>query len=257
MAKKQPNWMESAELWQQRIRQIVRYFEENKRIVPIIIGVAILLLGGVGGYRWYQQTQNSEAQREMFNAVYYFEEDSVDLSVYGDGNSLGFEEIVAGYGNTSAGNLARFYAGAASLKAGRYDSAIQHLTDFDAQDLLVQARAYALLGDAYAEKAQYDQAANWYIEAATYQSNPYFSPVYWQKAAIALESDLDYTRAAWCYEQIVQQHYESSLRQDAEKYHARLLGLAARPPASPDTLSTLSDSTDAPATIPTAPSTTP
>ncbi len=72
-----------------------------------------------------------------------------DLSLFADN-----------YGSTPGGNLAKFYAGLGLLKQGKYDEAIEHLDDFKSSDLLVQARAYALLGDAYMEKKSYDEAAS-------------------------------------------------------------------------------------------------
>jgi hypothetical protein len=42
----------------------------------------------------------------MFQAVYYFEADSLDKALNGDGNNLGFLEIIDEYSVTDAANLA-------------------------------------------------------------------------------------------------------------------------------------------------------
>ena len=41
----------------------------------------------------------------MFQAVYYFEADSLDRGLNGDGNNLGFLDIIDEYGITDAANL--------------------------------------------------------------------------------------------------------------------------------------------------------
>ena len=159
---------------------------------------------------------------EMFNAVYYFESDSLALALHGDGNSMGFEEIIRRYGYTRAGNLARLYAGTAYLKEGRYDSAIQHLKAFGSKDLIIQARAFMLIGDAYMEKSDFEQASEWFERAAKYKPNAYFSPMYWEKAAIAYELLQEDEKARACYERIVNNYYKNALRPTAEKHIARL-----------------------------------
>src|SRR5690606_22276199 len=122
------------------------------------------------------------AQREMFQAVYYFEADSLDLALNGDGNNLGFLDIIDDYGITDAANLANYYAGAAFLKQGKFQVARLYLEDFKSNDLLVQARAYSLIGDTYMEEDNFEQAARYYSRAANYKPNKYFSPTYLMKA---------------------------------------------------------------------------
>src|SRR3954470_2081071 len=157
--------LEDAEFW----------LEKHSKLV-IGIGAAVLLVvAGYFGFNYYKTTQNEQAQKEMFQAVYYFEADSLKLALNGDGNNLGFVDIVKEYGITEAGNLANFYAGAAYLKQGKYESAILYLEDFKSSDLLVQARAYSLIGDAYMEQKKYEEAVKYYNKAAEYKPNKYFT----------------------------------------------------------------------------------
>ena len=48
----------------------------------------------------------------MFQAVYYFEKDSLVQALNGDGNNYGFLEIIDEYSLSDAANLSKFYAGA-------------------------------------------------------------------------------------------------------------------------------------------------
>ncbi|MGV3656549.1 MAG: tetratricopeptide repeat protein, partial [Chitinophagaceae bacterium] len=70
------------------------------------------------------------------------------------------------YGGTKAGNLARFYAGTALLNLGDNAAAAKHLDDFETDSKPVQARAYKLLGDAYAGLGKNAEALSSYKKAA-------------------------------------------------------------------------------------------
>ncbi|MBL7866195.1 MAG: cytochrome C biosynthesis protein, partial [Cyclobacteriaceae bacterium] len=145
MAKNEENKdvLENPEVIAEKVTGIEQWIEHNPKIVFGVLGALILVVGGYFGWRYYIDSQDDQAQREMFQAVRYFEADSLNLALEGDGNHLGFKQIVEDYGMTPAGNLANFYAGAICLKQGKYPLAIVYLNDFKADDQLVQARAYS------------------------------------------------------------------------------------------------------------------
>lgn len=208
--------------------EIVQKLQRNKNIVIGIAGALILLVGGWVGYNYYKNTQNQEANSLMFPSVYHFEADSLNKALKGDGLHEGLAVIADDYGMTKAGNLASFYTGVAYLKQGKFDEAINYLKDFSSSDLLVQARAYSLLGDAYMEKNQLSEAINYYEKAANYESNPFFTPQYLSKLAIAQEANKNYEAAIASYNKIIDEYGSSSEATNAKKYKAKLEGLAAK-----------------------------
>ncbi|MEO6070676.1 MAG: tetratricopeptide repeat protein [Chitinophagaceae bacterium] len=138
----------------------------NKQI--IIAGAAIILLAGAYfGYKYLIQAPKEEkAQEAIFKAEDYFRKDSMRLALKGDGLNPGFEKIISEYGNTKAGNLARFYAGAASVATGDFPSGVKYLKEFETDSKPTQARAYKLLGDAYGEQGKNSDALSNYKKAA-------------------------------------------------------------------------------------------
>lgn len=218
---------ENPEVLAEQISKAEEVFEKNKNIVFGALAVIALAVAGVFGYNYYVDSQNETAQSEMFQAVYYFESDSLDLALNGDGNSYGFLDIIDNFGLTKAGNLANFYAGAAYLKKGEFDTSIEYLKSFDSDDLVLQARAYALIGDAYMELGNFYDAIDYYEKAANYKSNEYFSPIYLKKAAIAYEKVDDFKGAYKAYSTIVEKFPKSREVQDAIKHKARLEDLAS------------------------------
>jgi TolA-binding protein len=216
--------LENSEVLADKVELAENWVEENPKIVIGIIGVIALIVGGYFGYKYWAGGQDDLAQKEMFQAVRYFEADSLSLAMNGDGNNLGFKQIIEDYSMTSAGNLANFYAGAISLKEGKFPLAVVYFNDFKSDDQLVQARAYSLTGDALMEQKKYDEAAEYYAKASDYKPNKAFTPGYLMKLALAYEKSNQNDKAIKAYQRVIDEYWESSEFQNARRYKARLDG---------------------------------
>ncbi len=224
MAKKEESkdLLESSEAIQEKIEGFEHWVQSNPKIIIGVVAALALAVSGYFGWRYYIDNQEAQAQKEMFQAVHYFEADSLNLAFKGDGNNLGFKQIIEDYGMTPAGNLANFYAGVIHLKQGKFPLAIYYFEGFKADDMLVQARAYSLTGDAYMEQKDYENALKWYNKASEYNPNKEFTPTYLMKAALAYEKLNQNEKAKEVYQKIIDTYFESSEIQNAKKYKARL-----------------------------------
>lgn len=224
MAKKEEtkDLLENAEVIQEKLVDVETWLERNPKTAIGIVTAILLVVGGFFGYKYYLSNQDELAQKEMFQAIHYFEADSLNLALNGDGNNLGFLQIIEDYGNTDAGNLANYYAGFIYLKQGKYPLAVFHFEDFSSDDLLVQARAYSLTGDAYMEQKDFENAAKYYSKAAGYKPNKEFTPTYLIKAGLAYEKLNQNEKAIAAYQTIIDKYWDSSEFQSAKKYKARL-----------------------------------
>lgn len=224
MAKKEESkdLLENAEVIQEKLVNVETWLEKNPKTAIGITAAILLVVGGFFGYRYYLNGQDDLAQKDMFQAIHYFEADSLNLALNGDGNNLGFLQIIDDYGRTDAANLANYYTGFIYLKQGKFPLAIFHLEDFSSDDLLVQARAYSLLGDAYMEQKDFENAAKYYSKAAGYKPNKEFTPAYLMKAGLAYEKLNNNGKAIEVYQTIIDKYWESAEFQNAKKYKARL-----------------------------------
>ncbi|MHA6248630.1 tetratricopeptide repeat protein [Pontibacter sp. CAU 1760] len=212
--------VENPDALAERLTQSEDFVKKNKsKLLGVFALIAAIVVGGFLYYN-YRNTQNQEAQQAMFQAVYYFEADSLGKALNGDGQYEGFLKIADEYSGTDAGNLAHFYAGAALLKQGEFAKAAEHLEDFESDDYLLQARAYSLTGDALLEQGKNEEAAALYVKAANYNANPYFSPQYLMKAGVAYEAAENFSSAAEMYGKIVSDYVASPEVTDAKKYKA-------------------------------------
>lgn len=227
MAKKEEHrneLLENPDALKEKFEGAEHWLEQNSKLVFAVAAGIALLVGGYFGFQYYKDSRNIAAQREMFQAVYYFEADSMELALNGDGNNLGFLDIIDEYGITDAATLANYYVGSIYLKQGKFKPARLYLEDFSSNDLLVQARTYSLIGDTYMEEKNYEDAAKFYNKAANYKPNKFFSPVYLMKEALAYEMLNQPDKAKETYDKVITQYWDSSEVQKARKLKARLNG---------------------------------
>lgn len=204
------------------------FLKNNSKILAGVLAVAIVLIGGILFFQYNTQQQNEKAQAEMFQAVYFFEQDSVDFALNGDGINKGFLNIIESYPRTDAANLAHFYTGSIYLSQKKFEEALTHLEEFSSDDYLVQAKAYSLVGDANLELGKTEEAIAQYTKAARTNENKYMSPKYLAKLAVAQEEAGKIEDAIKTYAEIEEKYYESFEFAAARKHKARLEGLAAK-----------------------------
>lgn len=225
VVEEETKFYESAEVLQEELSKSQAFVEKHKNLLTGIVGGLVLLVAGIFFYRYTIEQKNKEAQDQLFPAVFYFEKDSLEKAMQGDGNFTdGFEHIAENYGSTESGNLAAFYAGFSALKAGNFDQAIDYLRAFSSSDYLVQARAYALLGDAHMENKDFPAAAAAYKKASTHYPNEQFTPLYLLKLAMAYEEAEKYKEALSAYETILDKYKKTTEASEAKKRKAALAG---------------------------------
>ncbi|MBI3512026.1 MAG: tetratricopeptide repeat protein [Bacteroidetes bacterium] len=199
-----------------------QYIEQNRKSLLFIVGGVVLLVGIYFGWKlFYLKPKNEQASAKMYKAEMYFAKDSFNLAIHGRGDTLGFADIVDQYGMTASGNIARYYLGVCYMRTNQFDKAIETLQDFSSDDMFVSSMALGLLGDAYSEKKNTDQAIDYYLKAAKNNPNKMTSPVYLKKAAFAYEDKGNKAEAIKLYEQIKTDFPESQEAGNVDKYIAR------------------------------------
>ncbi len=204
-----------------------QFLKENTKLVGGLIVAVILVIAGILFFQIHKANQNKTAQAEMFQAVYYFEQDSVELALNGDGVNPGFLNIIDNYGGTDASNLSHYYVGSIYLSQGDFQNAITHLENFSSDDYFVQSKAYSLIGDAQMDLGNTKEAISAYKKATDHKENKFFTPKYLNKLAIAYEESGDLQNAIETYAIIENKYPEAYEFTAARKHKARLEGLAS------------------------------
>ena len=222
MAKKVDNTEEKIQVVEEVLGKSEQFIEKNQLLLTIIIGALIVIVLGYFGFqKFYLAPREKEAQSQMFMAQKYFEQDSLKLALNGDGNYLGFLNIIDDYGMTNAANLAHYYAGMIYLKKGDFNNAIEQLKKFKSKDEFVGPMATGAIGDAYMELNNTEKAMEYYLKAADQQKNDMTSPQFLLKAGWASETAGKFDKAVESYVRIQKEFPKSMESRDIEKYIAR------------------------------------
>lgn len=199
-----------------------KFLEDNFK--PLLTGLAVIVV--IVGLVWlgklYLSKRNEEAQSQIYQAEKYLEMDSLKLALNGDGNYLGFLDIVKSYKATKTGNLANYGAGICYLHLGDYQSAIDCLNKYSKKDKIIGSLAIGAIGDAYVELNELEKGILKYVEAADYAKNSFNTPLFLMKAGEINELLGKFPEALKLYERIEREYPESTEGSSIEKYIIRV-----------------------------------
>lgn len=199
-----------------------QFIEKNQNILLGVVAVIVLIIVGYIGFnRYIIEPREQEAKAEMFMAERYFEQDSLQLAINGDGTHLGFIDIISDYRMTKSANLAKYYTGVAYLNLGEYDNAIEYLSKFRRKDQILGAMALGAMGDAYLAMGDQDKAINHYKKAVSYKPNRLTTPAFSMKLGMVYELAGEYQKAIEVYEDVKKEFPDTNEGRNIEKYIAR------------------------------------
>ena len=213
---------EEPEALQERLSRGQEFALQNRNTLLAIVVALVVIIAGAAFWQYRGEQQEEKAQAELFYMQFLIEKDSFQTALNGNLNSIGLLRIIDEYSGTQAAQLARYYAGVAYMKQEEYAKALEMLQGFSSNDYLVQARAYALIGDAHLGQDNVDEAVNWYDKAANYQPNEQYSPQYLIKKGLALEQAGRDEAAIAAYQRVVDEYGKSQTAATAKKYQAML-----------------------------------
>ena len=181
MAKEIKN--ENAEAVVEAVSKTEKFFNENGKLLSIIAGAVVVLTVGLFCLNKFVYVPAAEeAKGQMAYAEELFRAGDYETAMNGDGNTLGFAQIIDEYG-AKAGKSANFYAGVCELHLGNWESAISYLKKYDGKDAILKARATACIGDAYVALENYSEALVYFEKAAAVIDNM-FAADYLLKAGV-------------------------------------------------------------------------
>jgi len=226
MAKKTTKAEENIHAVEEALSKTERFIEDNQKTILSAIGIIVLaILVYFGFQRFYIVPKEKKAQEAIFMAEKYFEMDSLNLALNGDGINPGFLDVIDDFGFTKTSKLAHFYSGVIYMNKGDYETAIDHLKDFDGSDRLVAPMALGALGDCNMELNKPEKAADYYLEAAEKGNNEFSSPMFLMKAGWTYEVMGDFKNAIKIYKEIKEKYPTSNEGREMDKYIAKAEGL--------------------------------
>ncbi len=197
------------------------YIEKHKKAVTIGAVAVVAVVAGALGWKSWVNGKQKEAMDNIWKAQYYFEIDSLDKAIDGDGNYFGFAYIADEYASTPSGALAHYYLGTCYMKKGEYELAIEHYKQADVDDDVLRVMAVGNIGDAMVELGRADEAVAQFEKAAAMVTSDFTTPMYLMKAGILHQQAGDWKSAGKAFGRIVREFPLSQDANQAKKYLGR------------------------------------
>ena len=175
------------------------WIENNQKTLWIILIALLVVAFGIYGVTKYKQKRDKAASSLIYKAQDHFNKEEYDVALNGDGNNLGFLDIVNTYGSTKTGKLAAYYAGISYMKQGNYQDAIEYLKKYTNNDQVLAPLALGAIGDCYMELDDLHSAAQYYGKAARKNPNDFTSPLFLTKEGNTYEILGEYNKALDAY----------------------------------------------------------
>ena len=210
---------------QENIEQTVsateQFYNENKKLIWGIVAVVLVIGLGILAYnKFIYQPRCVEAMQQAYPAEMSFQNAEYELALNGDGNNLGFADIIDEYG-TKAGKAVYLYAGICELELGNYEEALSYLKKYKGKEPILAARARSCEGDAYVALGDYNAAVRSYKAAAAVADNV-LAAGYLLKEGSAYEALGQNAEALACYKTIEEDYPQSIEAYEIAKHIARV-----------------------------------
>lgn len=198
-----------------------QFYNENKKTIwGVLAAVLVIGLGILAYNKFIYQPRCIEAMQQTYPAEMSFQNGEYELALNGDGNNLGFADIISEYGAKS-GKAVYLYAGICELQLGNYDGALSYLKKYKGSEPILAARALACEGDAYVGLGDYASAVRSY-KAAAERADNVFAAAYLLKEGSACEALGKKAEALACYETIREDYPQSLEAYEIDKHIARV-----------------------------------
>ena len=200
-----------------------KFIENNKKNITYGLIAIAIAIGAVMAYnQLYRVPKNINASLALYKGQFYFELDSFNLALNGNGVDFdGFEQVAKQYSGTKAGNLAKAYAGICFHRLGDMESAIKHLNSFKSNEDNISPAIIGRIGDCYVDSGDYEQGASYFNKAASKANSDFLSPLFLKKAGLAYEHLKQYDKAIEAYTTIKIKHAASMEAMEIDKYIVR------------------------------------
>lgn len=202
---------------------ITSKYESNKKTINTVVTVVLAAVVGFFAYqKLYSEPREAKAATAISYPQAYFEVDSMQKALDGDGQRPGFLKIQKKFSGTKIANLTHYYAGICYLKTGDPKNAIKQLEDFDGKGTAVAHAAFGSLGDAYMETGNIKKGIEYYSKATDNKTDDALNPIYLYRAGVAYEMNKQPEEAKKAYIRVRDEYPQSMQARDVDRNLARL-----------------------------------
>ena len=196
------------------------FFDENKSRVLTYAGVLVVLIVAIVFYINYRNQQNKEAGIQLASVLPQYDNGAYLEAIEGHAGTdvIGLKKIVEEYGSTENGETAKIYLANSYDRLGKIDEAFKYYKDYGGSISMYKATALAGQAGYYADKKEYEKAADLYKKAAFVSSSDVLNSDYLLHAGINYINAGKKAEAKSMFEKIRKDYATSSAIAEANKY---------------------------------------
>lgn len=200
------------------------FFQDNRQRIVMYSGILLALIFVAIFYINNKKQNNQTAGIELSRIMALYDNGSYLEAINGRPGTpiIGLKKIVEEYGNTENGETAKIYLGNAYTYLGKTEDAYNSYKNYNGSIKLYQASSYAGQAAYFAEKKEFDKAADLYQKAAHVTETDVQNADYLVKAAINLMKSGDNKSAKELFEKIQKDYKTSTAARDVQKYLVQL-----------------------------------
>lgn len=201
------------------------HFYENNKAAIIAGAVALVLIIGLSvAYFIYSGNQEEEAKNLLGIAEQELLQGNYQEALNGNEEefTLGFVQIADNYGGTEAGNLAHYYSAISEYELGNYEDALTYIQEYEVPEGILGVAPISMHANILIGLERYEEAAERFEEAATWDDNNSTTPYNLYKAAEAYYEAGDNQQAMNLIDRIIDEYPNSQQIAQAERLKGRL-----------------------------------
>lgn len=198
------------------------FYEENQKTILIAAGSLIVVVLLVIYLVNRSKERDVESTTLLGNVITLYDQGQYQQAI--DGIPVkkikGLKEIAEEYDGTESGEAAKIFLANSYFNLGKVDEALKYYEDYDGDNKLFQATAYAGAASCYEMKGNKEKAAELFLKAAKVNESEVFTPEYLLYAA-RLYADLGKKDVAKkLLDQIKKEYSTSAQAREYERYIA-------------------------------------
>ena len=162
------------------------YFNENKNRIGMYAGGLLVVIAAIYFYMNSKAESNEQAGLQLSRVMGLYDAGSYLEAIEGrqGTNIVGLKKIVSEYGSTENGETAKIFLANSYQMLGNVEEAYKYYEDYGGSNKIFKATALSGEAGYYANKKEYEKAADLFLSASRVAKENVLNPDYMLKAAV-------------------------------------------------------------------------
>lgn len=198
------------------------FYEENQKTILITVGSFVVLILLVIYFVNRSKERDIESTTLLGNVINLYDQGQYQQAIDGvpAKKIKGLKAIADEYDGTESGEAAKIFLANSYYNLGKIDEALKYYEDYDGDNKLFQATAYAGAASCYEIKNEKEKAAKLFLKAAKVNQSEVYTPEYLLYAARLYVELGKKDLAKKILDQIKKEYSSSAQAREYERYIA-------------------------------------